>query len=228
MELNKFSYVHLHGFLGSTQSRLGTSVREIFRPKGIDVHLLDLTAGYGYRNTSISIGLTKLDEFYQETQKPLRIMGNSMGGYIAALYTSRNPDKVNRLVLYNPAFNLEANWPTIVASFYPNKPIEDLMQQWKKNGEMTFPIKTQTEEVVVDYNYVLDSLMYPAYPIVEVPTKVFVGINDTLIPVTTHDEWFKRQKNQREIELIRLDDDHFFSSMSSLETIHEGLIDYFC
>jgi len=114
-----------------------------------------------------------------------------MGGYIAALYAANYPSHVDRLVLYNPAFNLEDNWSSIIAYSFPNKSPEELLKQWEMDGELAFPPRDDREEIVVGYQYFIDSLRYPSHPLLDRPTKVFAGMQDKVIPIMTQDEWLR-------------------------------------
>ena len=86
--------------------------------------------GKGYAGIGWSTSLSVIDRHYEEGLTPLRIIGSSLGGYLAARYASLHPGKVDRVALLNPAFNL----PSLFAERFGS----DEMDAWKNTGFKDF------------------------------------------------------------------------------------------
>lgn len=150
-----------------------------------------------------------------------------MGGLISTIYTSRHPDRVDRLVLLNPSFNLESNWLPIIGAIIPNKPAEASMQKWKKEGQLMMQGVQMDEPTAVGYSFFLDSMTYAAFPRVDKEVLILAGAQDIAIPLATYHDWKKQQSDPELVELIEVDDDHHFSSEQSWKTMIPAIVKYF-
>ena len=102
-----FEYVFVHGFRMDVPDRRGAILEKWFRQKGIELHQLDAKGGKGHEDATITICLEALEDYRKSKGRPLRLIGMSMGGLMSALYASRNPTHVDRIILLNPAVNLK-------------------------------------------------------------------------------------------------------------------------
>lgn len=84
-------------------------------------------AGFGYtypegRKTTISANVGLLNRFLREVvDEPVVLMGNSMGGMISILHTSKHPETVRGVVLVDPALPMVLGSrpdPTMVSTFF--------------------------------------------------------------------------------------------------------------
>ena len=142
--------VLLHGFASEKDSWL-RFLRNI--PKHYRIVALDLP-GHGAssrdsnRNYNIDamVGLVE-SAIHTLTEEPVHVVGTSLGGMIATLYTSRNPGRVSTLSLYAPA------------GVYPPNPSE--FQLRLEDGEN--PLIAHSRE---EFNRLIDIVFFDAPPLI--------------------------------------------------------------
>ena len=64
----------------------------------------------------------------------LRLIGSSMGGYLAARYAELFPEEVDRMILLCPGFNLHERWPHLFGN-------EELEKWMTDKGKITTTIE---------------------------------------------------------------------------------------
>eukprot|EP00210_Caulerpa_lentillifera_P002688 g2568.t1 len=223
----QYLYAFVHGFSKDQACIVGNGLKRRLKPHGIELDLIDARGGLSFTDCTISSGVDAVKALYETHKKPLRLIGDSMGGSIAANYTNQYPQNVDRLVLINPAFNLETNWQTIVDAFSLDILSELAMQKWKDEGQLILHAQHMAKPEPVSYNYVVDSLTYPAYPLVDISVLLFSSIHDTLIPAVTHQEWKKLQKDPEKVNIVELDEGHELRSEPSYEIVISTILTYF-
>ena len=129
MSASTFRYAYLHGFGSSRLSRKGVFLRDELAPGGVELELLDLNVPSFGRQTYSDI-LASIDAFDATTAEgvKLRVLGSSMGGYLAARWAELHPDRVDRLFLLCPGFDLAFRWPILLGA--------DAMERWEANGTL--------------------------------------------------------------------------------------------
>ena len=98
--------VYLHGFASSPSSSKARFFQDRLKDAGAQVTIPDLASG-DFEHLTLSGQLTVLDT--AAADRPVRLIGSSMGGYLAALYAARHA-QVERLVLLAPAFRFHRRW----------------------------------------------------------------------------------------------------------------------
>lgn len=88
----------------------------------ISLEIPDLAEG-DFEHITISSQLSVVERSLQG--EPARLIGSSMGGYLASLYAAAHP-KVERLVLLAPAFGFAARWQELMG---PEK-----LRVWKERA----------------------------------------------------------------------------------------------
>ncbi|GLZ33357.1 hydrolase [Lentzea sp. NBRC 105346] len=115
--------VLVHGLGGShlNWALLAPKLTHVARVVAVDLAGFGLTFPEG-RATSISANVKLLGRFLEEVvQEPVILMGNSMGGLISILHTSKQPDGVRGLVLVDPALPMVLGTrpdPTMLTTFF--------------------------------------------------------------------------------------------------------------
>jgi uncharacterized protein len=127
----------------------------------------------------------------------VRLVGSSLGGYLAALYAARHPEMVDRLVLLAPAFGLAERWPAMVGA--------EGMERWKSTGKLS--VFHYGEQRYRDLGLAMleDSRRWEGRPAFAQPALIFHGVKDDVVSIEGSREFAKGRANVR---LIELDSDH--------------------
>ncbi len=210
---NKYRYAYVHGFASSSKSNKGVLLAAHFARQGLKLHLPDLNWP-SFEELTADGALSVLDRMDSEVEGgPWRLIGSSMGGYLAALWTQAHPEKVDKLVLLCPGFNILERWPVIVGA--------SRIEKWRNEGVLSVPDPTG-EMSDLRWEFVTSWEKYAQYPEVACETLVFHGCEDVTVPLESSRVWVANQKNAR---LIEFEDDHRL--MGSLEQIKRVVDEYF-
>jgi uncharacterized protein len=134
----------------------------------------------------------------------VRLIGSSLGGYLAALYASLHPLEVERLVLLAPAF--------CFGSRYPAELGPDVMGKWKTTGFRKIFHYGFGEERELSYELIADAARYPDYPDFKQPALILHGRLDEVVPVALSENFAASHTNAR---LIVLDSDHQLTDVTA-------------
>jgi pimeloyl-ACP methyl ester carboxylesterase len=186
-------FVYLHGFASSPSSRKARFFEERFRELGIGLEIPDLAEG-NFRNLTLSAQLKVLERVCGN--RPVSLIGSSMGGYLTALYAARHPE-VKKVVLLAPAFSFASRWPETLG--------EQAMEQWKRSNTLRVFHYSEGREVELGYQLIEDSQQYEAYPDFTQPALIFQGRHDTVVPPQFAETFAARRANA---SLQLLDSDH--------------------
>ena len=184
-----FTYLYGHGFGSSPASPKGAFLREEFGGRaGVDVGLLDLTGpGAGFSECSVGDMLERIDDARRKSGdpgRPLRLIGQQLGAYAAALYAEKERDRVDALVLLNPAFDLANRLEVMVGG--------DLaaLDRWRETGVHDFSGGRGTPEMMVKFDPLcVDLRQHSANPFVVCPTLLAHGVRDSVTPVEVSRDW---------------------------------------
>jgi pimeloyl-ACP methyl ester carboxylesterase len=186
-------HLYLHGFASGPASKKAAIFRNRFAEAGIELRVPDLAAG-DFENLTIT---GQLELVQREARGGrVRLVGSSMGGYLAALYAARHPE-AERLVLLAPAFDFVRRWPATfgVARF----------QEWERTGHTeVFHFGDQATRRL-SFALYRDASDYEPYPEVSAPCLIFHGLRDEVAPVECSREFARRHPGA---ELRLLDDNH--------------------
>ena len=203
---------YLHGFASGPSSGKALWLRERFREAGIDLKIPSLVTGE-FKDMTISSQLEIVTEL-AGTDEPVTLVGSSMGGYVAALFANRHPERVNRLALLAPAFGFPTRWMN-------RWPSEDIAA-WRRDGEFPVWHHHLDREERVGYQLVTDGNQYPDFPSVTVPTLIFHGARDETVPLKYSEDYTTANPLAR---LRVLDSDHSLADV--LEPIWEEMSEFF-
>ena len=190
-------YAYLHGFSSSAQSRKGTALAAHLQARGVELHLLELNVP-SFAQLTYSAALSVVDALSREhpEHQRWRLVGSSMGAYLAARWAELHPDRVDRLVLQCPGFDLPSRWPVLMGA--------DAMARWKQEGSLPIP-DANGQPVAVHWEFVEDAQSHPAFPEVPCPTTIIHGTRDTVVPI----DGSRRYAATRDhVRLVEVDDDH--------------------
>ena len=207
------AYAYFHGFRSSPSAKKGTHLRDAFAPLGIEFLLPDLNQP-SFAELSVLAMIAHLDRLHEERGAPeWRIVGSSLGGWVAARWAELHPDRVDRLVLLCPAFDLASRWPDILGA-------EDFAR-WKRDGEIkTDDAWGRTQRL--HFGFYEEAARQPAWPRVSCPTTIVHGTRDETVPIACSRRWVR---DQPDADLIEVDDAH--DLLASLDVIDRAVRDRF-
>jgi pimeloyl-ACP methyl ester carboxylesterase len=192
-----YRYAYLHGFASSPRSRKGTLLAVLFGAHGLILERPDL-ARPSFARLTISAALQAMDELDDRTDRglPWRLVGSSLGGYLAARWAEEHPQKVDRLVLLCPGFDMATTWPRLVG--------EEGMRRWREAGALEFPDATG-QPTPVHWGLMEDLARHPAWPEVPCPTRILHGTRDVVVPHAYSEQYAAARPH---VTLVSLDDEH--------------------
>src|SRR5665213_541777 len=165
-------YVYLHGFASGAGSRKALAFRSALNTAGkVNLEIFSLDDA-DFENLTISGQLNVIERTLRGS--PVRLIGSSMGGYLAALYAATHPE-VDRVVLLAPAFHFCARWSTVAG---PSN-----MEQWRSTGFQEVFHYGEGAKRRIHYKLYEDALRYDPAPAFTQPCRIFHGIHDQVVPV---------------------------------------------
>src|SRR6185503_12191454 len=186
-------HVYLHGFASGPQSRKAEAFREALADSGIDLEIPILDES-DFEHLTLSGQLRVIEKALNGA--PCRLAGSSMGGYLAALYAAAHPE-VDRLVLLAPAFGFQTRWREIHG--------EQAIEHWRETGWLPVYHYGANEVRRVHFGLYEDAGRFPSYPDFHQPTRIFHGVNDTVVPIDFSRAFAADHPNA---QLTELDSDH--------------------
>lgn len=205
------TYSYLHGFASSSLSHKAVELEKRFAEFGLEFHRPDLNAP-SFGTLTYSAALAAIDDYFEGMPRPLRFVGSSMGGFLAARWAQLHPSEVDSLVLLCPGFALTERWPDIVGI--------DEFDRWREFGSLEME-DARGNLVPVHWGFIEDARAHPAVPEPECPITIIHGTKDVVVPIES-----SRKFSQRDgVVLIEVDDDH--SLADSIDLIFEACIDRF-
>lgn len=198
-------YAYLHGFASGPLSRKGQHLRARFEAAGLPFGTPDLNAP-SFEKLSLHAMLERLDalDAAEGDEEGWAFVGSSLGGWLAARWAELHPERVPRLLLLCPAFDIASRWPSILG--------EGALERWRA-GSLMLPDGSGTPRPL-HYRFYEESTEEPAFPGVPCPTRIIHGTRDDRVPI----ESSRRYAEERaDVELIEVDDGH--DLIASIERI---------
>lgn len=206
-------YAYLHGFRSSPNAKKGNQLREHLKRDGIDLLLPDLNQP-SFALLSVRAMLDSLDDLHEREGSPRwRLIGSSLGGWLAARWAERNPQRVDALVLLCPAFDIKMRWPHMMPA--------GAFGEWRERGVM------ETEDAAgrpasLHFGFYEEASQESQWPAVSCPVTVVHGVRDETVPIEGSRHWVKAQ---REAALIEVDDTH--DLLASIDVIERAVRERF-
>ncbi len=182
-------FIYLHGFASSPASRKAAFFADKLREAGQHVEVPHLETN-GFRNLTVTAQLAIIESLI--VQEPVRLIGSSMGGYLAALTLSRNP-LAERAVLLAPAFGFAERWGMRLG---PEK-----MALWRETGYLEMMHYASGRPEPVGYGLIEDGLKYPAEPRFQQPAMIFHGTADDVVPASYSRDYIRQSPHVKLVEL---------------------------
>jgi pimeloyl-ACP methyl ester carboxylesterase len=185
--------VYLHGFASGPSSSKARRFRDALTAAGAAVTVPDLAAG-DFEHLTISRQLEIIEQVAGD--RPSRLVGSSMGGYLAALFAARRPS-VERLVLLAPAFSFSRRWPEKLGAAE--------MDRWRSTDALEVFHYAEGRNRKLRYGLIKDAARYEDFPDFRQPALVFHGRCDDIVPVEYSQEFALGRSN---VDLEVVDSGH--------------------
>lgn len=207
-------YAYLHGFGSSPRSHKGVALERAFAERGQVLERPDLNRP-SFKLLDYGAMLTAVDEMDARHPfgRPWRLVGSSLGGWAAARWAELHPDRVDRLVLLAPGFDLAERWPHVMGA--------EQMARWQREGALAL---ADAEGAMVDvhWGFIDSARSHPGTPEVRCPTWILHGVHDDIVPIEQSRRYVATRPH---VQLIELDDDHALTD--SLPRILEEVLRVF-
>jgi hypothetical protein len=194
-------FLYIHGFASSPASRKAQAFRAALAARGIDLEIPELDEG-DFEHLTISRQLALISRTLDGA--PARLIGSSMGGYLAAVYAADHPE-ISRIVLLAPAFGFAPRW-------------RDKIGAGPREYLDVFHFAGNTTRRV-HYLLIEDALAYPPMPGFAQPAQLYHGVRDEVVPIGYSREFAAAHPNA---QLTELDSDH--ELLDVLDTITEKAV----
>jgi len=186
--------VYLHGFASSPHSSKAQFFRRKFAERGVPMEIPQLDEGR-FEELTVSSQLAVIDRAVGE--QPAILIGSSLGGYLAALYASRHPSQIEKLVLLAPAFQFPRRWRE---RYSP----ED-WERWRREGSAPVFHYGEGRELRLGYQFIEDAARYEDEPDFPQRALILHGIHDNVVPVGISSAYASRRPD---IKLVLFESGH--------------------
>jgi hypothetical protein len=193
--------VYLHGFASGPLSNKAQFFRARFEELGIPVEIPQLDEG-NFESLTVTGQLGVIDRAVRNglvgqavlppaisSTDPVTLMGSSLGGYLAALYASRYPENVDRLVLLAPAFQFPSRWRNRFAG--------QELAEWQRTLRKSFYHYSFKGDRPLGYQFVEDAVQYEDEPDFRQPALIFHGTRDDVVPAEVSEQFALHHLNVR-------------------------------
>jgi len=187
-------YIYLHGFASSARSSKAAFFAERMAERGVALDIPDLYQG-DFEHTTLTRQLALVHE--RVGAGPALLIGSSLGGYLAALFAARHPDRAAALVLLAPAFGMARRWSTLLGP--------EAIRDWRERGSREVYHYGDKTSRRIAYDLIADGLAYEDFPAVPCPALVIHGRRDDTVDYRISVEFAVERPN---VELVLLDSDH--------------------
>lgn len=185
--------LYLHGFASGPGSRKAQFFAARLASCGMRLEIPELDEG-DFERLTVSRQLSALERLLR--REPARLIGSSLGGYLAALYAAHHPE-IHRLVLLAPAFDFHRLW---LASIGPER-----LNVWRETGVMPVFHYAAARETPLAFEFIRDAARFPPFPHFDQPALLFHGARDPVVPIEQSVLFAAAHGNVR---LLRLDSGH--------------------
>jgi len=195
--------VYLHGFASGPLSNKAQFFRARFEELGVPVEVPQLDEGH-FETLTVSGQLAVIDRAVIQSRDraalqnrdrqgapgdSVILMGSSLGGYLAALYASRHPEIVDRLVLLAPAFQFPSRWRKRFAG--------EELAEWQRTGVKNFYHYSFKGDRPLGYRFVEDAVQYEDEPDFRQPALILHGTRDDVVPAEVSEQFALHHLNAR-------------------------------
>lgn len=195
------TYLYLHGFASSPQSKKAQYLRDRFTGIGINLNVIDLNAG-DFSHLTLTRQIEQAKSVFLPNNSPVTLIGSSFGGLTAAWLGEKYP-QVQNLILLAPAFGFPLNWLSKLA--------KTQIKQWQESGYLSVYHYGKNQEIPLHYQFITDAQQYDESQLTRaLPTLILHGKNDEVIPIGAS---LNYAYNRPWVKLIELESDHSLTNV---------------
>ena len=191
-------FAYLHGFASGPASKKGNAFAAAFRARGAEFHLPDLNVPSFERLTHAGMlaGVDALDAAHGGDGRPWGFVGSSLGGWVAARWAELHPQRVTRLLLLAPGFDLPSRWGSLVTA--------EQLRAWERDGAIDARDGSGAA-ARLHWGFMVDARAQPPWPEAPCPTLVVHGRHDAVVPFAVSEAY---ARGRPQVTLAAVDDDH--------------------
>lgn len=205
-------FLYLHGFASSAASKKGVAVADRLARRGADVNRLELRVP-SLPRLDFAAMLARVQDALGGARDRALLIGSSLGGLTAARTAERDA-RVFALILLAPAFGFGERWRRHLG--------DDGWQRWMDDGWLEVHDHATGGSARVHADFARGVLAHDVddegFPDVRVPTLIFHGLHDDVVPVAASRRFAAGKPHVR---LVELDDGH--DLVASLPRILDGI-----
>jgi hypothetical protein len=185
--------LYLHGFASGPSSRKATFFKEELAAHGLHLETPDLAEG-DFHGLTITRQLQLIERELRGDRAVL--IGSSLGGYLAALYSVEHPE-IAAVILLAPAFNFFERWQTELGA--------EKLREWEQTGEFGFYHYAEKRMMSLGFQFMKDAEGYEAFPDFKQSCLIFHGTRDAVVPVEYSERFASHHAS---VKLVRLQSGH--------------------
>jgi predicted esterase YcpF (UPF0227 family) len=193
--MNNITFIYLHGFASSPNSSKAKFFEQKLIAQQQKVIVPDLNLG-DFTHITLTKQINYLTSMIKSIQTPIITMGSSMGGITSAILAETHPQIIKQ-ILFAPAFKLKDLWLN-------DNTLEEI-KSWHKLKTKQVMHYGYNQEIDLDYAFCEDLKLHDYNLKRNLPTLIFHGIHDEVVPVSLSREYASEHSLTK---LIELDDDH--------------------
>jgi uncharacterized protein len=177
--------LYLHGFASGPSSTKARYFQRCFEQAGASVIVPEL-AEDDFEHLTITRQLAVVER--SAANRPVALIGSSMGGYLAALYAARHAE-VSQLVLLAPAFGFARRWSQWLGA--------EKLADWRRSGWLEVFHYASNCQRRIGYELLEDGGRYEDYPDFRQQALLFHGRHDEVVPAAYSEQFAAAHANAR-------------------------------
>ncbi|MGI5861090.1 MAG: YqiA/YcfP family alpha/beta fold hydrolase [Myxococcales bacterium] len=170
--------LYLHGFASGAGSFKARYFSRRLEALGLELLAPELDEG-DFEHLTLSRQLQLVERLCARAERPLVLIGSSLGAYLAALYAARFP--VAALVLMAPAIDFARRLRERLG--------EQAIERWRERGTMQFFHYARGRDMPLGWELFADAARHDPRPMVRAPTLVLHGRRDEIVPLDVIEGW---------------------------------------
>lgn len=191
--------IYLHGFASSAQSSKATYFATKLQERGRELLIPDFNLP-DFATLTITRMIEQVGALMSaHPGSPVILIGSSLGGFVAVQTAVKYPERVGRMILLAPAFDLSSGPPG-----------DRTVDEWRRTNRLDVFHYAYGRVMPLEYALYDDARMYDSFNAsVTIPVQIFQGRRDTAVDPAMVERWAAARPN---VELHMLDDDHQLGS----------------